>query len=166
MTMYVSRRRVSTLGACALTATSLGACSDVGGTVGGVRLGPEAVAGKRPDGTVEMREVQVAYIGSGSGGSGVLHHRGRAYPFSVAGLGVGGIGASTVDAHGEVYDLIDVRRFPGTYGQARYGFAVGAASGGELWMQNEAGVIMRLRARREGLMLSLGGDAMQITMQQ
>ncbi len=137
--MDVSRRRAVTCAASAVVATSLGACGG-GGTVGGVRLGPEAVAGKTPDGTVEMREVQVAYIGSGSGGSGILRHRGRAYPFTVGGVGVGGIGASTVDAHGEVYNLPDVRRFPGTYGQARYGFAVGAASGGERWMQNEAGV--------------------------
>ncbi len=54
--------------------------------------------------------------------------------------------------------------FPGTYGQARYGFALGTTSGGEMWLQNEAGVIMRLRARREGLMLSPGGDAMEISM--
>jgi hypothetical protein len=33
-------------------------------------------------------------------------------------------------------------------------------------LQNEHGVIMRLRAKREGLMLSLGGDAVVITMNQ
>ena len=32
-------------------------------------------------------------------------------------------------------------------------------------MQNGAGVIMHLKAQREGLMLSLGGDAMVITLQ-
>jgi hypothetical protein len=129
-----------------------------------VALGPEAVAGKTPDGTVELSEVQVAYIGSGSSGRGVLHHRGRRYPFSITGLGVGGMGASTIEASGEVYNLPDAARFPGTYGQARYGFALGSMSGGDLWMQNEAGVIMRLKARREGLMPSLGGDAMLVSM--
>jgi len=34
------------------------------------------------------------------------------------------------------------------------------------WMQNEAGVIMHLKARRTGLMLSLGGDAMVVSMPQ
>ena len=53
--------------------------------------------------------------------------------------------------------------FRGTFGQARYGFALGTMSGGDLWLQ-EAGVIMRLKARREGLMLSLGGDAMIVSM--
>jgi hypothetical protein len=129
-----------------------------------VALGPEAVAGKTPDGTVELSQVQVAYIGSGSTGRGVLHHRGRSYPFNISVLGVGGVGASTIEATGEVYNLPDAARFRGTYGQARYGFALGTMSGGDMWLQNEAGVIMRLEARREGPMLSLGGDAMLVSM--
>jgi hypothetical protein len=130
----------------------------------GVKLGPDAVAGKVPDSQVEMNEVQVAYMGSGSSGGGTLHHRGRRYPFTIAGLGVGGIGASTINADGEVYSLNDVLMFPDTYGQARYGFALGDASAGDLWMRHEQGVIMHLKTRRTGLMLSLGGDAMVISM--
>jgi hypothetical protein len=147
-----------------LRAVPLAVLVAAGACASDVRLGPEAVAGKVPDGTVELREVQVAYIGSGSGGEGVLHYRGRRYPFSIGGAGLGGIGASTIEAEGEVYNLPDVSRFAGAYGQARYGFAVGNMSGGDLWMQNESGVIMRLKARREGLMLSLGGDAMVVSM--
>lgn len=129
-----------------------------------VKVGPEAVAGLAPDGTVDMHELQVAYIGSGGGGSGTLFYRGRQYPFTVGGLGVGGIGASSMQASGEVYKLRNVAQFAGAYGQARYGFAFGNKSGGDLWLQNEAGVIMHLNAKREGLMLSLGGDAVVISM--
>jgi hypothetical protein len=136
------------------------------GCTGTVALGPEAVKGQTPDGTVEMHEVQAAYIGSGSGGGGVLFFRGREYPFEVGGVGVGGFGLSTIEATGEVYNLRELGQFPGTYGQARYGFAIGTLSGGDLWMQNEAGVIMHLKAKREGLMLSLGGDAVVISMRQ
>ena len=120
-------------------------------------IGPEAIKGKTPDGTIEMHEVQAAYIGSGSGGGGVLSFRGVQYPFDVGGVGVGGVGVSTIEATGEVYNLRDLRQFPGTYGQARYGFAIGTASAGDLWLQNEAGVILHLKAKRTGLMLSLGG---------
>jgi hypothetical protein len=127
-------------------------------------LGPDAVKGKTVDATVEMQEVQAAYIGSGNAGTGVLTYRGVQYPFQVAGAGVGGIGLSTIDATGEVYNLNSINQFSGTYGQARYGFAIGTSSSGDLWMQNESGVIMRLKAKREGLMLSLGGDAVLITM--
>ena len=66
----------------------------------------------------------------------------------------------------EVYNLGALGQFPGTYGQARYGFAIGTASAGDLWLQNEAGVIMHLKAKRTGLMLSLGGDAVVISMRQ
>lgn len=137
----------------------------VPGCSSSVKLGPSAVAGLAPDGTVDMNEVQVAYIGSGGGGTGTLYYQGQPYQFSIAGLGVGGFGASTISARGEVYKLRTLASFPGTYGQARYGFAIGTESGGDLWMQNESGVIMHLKAKREGLMLSLGGDAMVISMQ-
>ena len=147
--------RLTFVSACML---ALAACT------GSVALGPDAVQGQTPDGTVEMHEVQAAYIGSGSGGTGVLVFRGVEYTFAVGGVGIGGFGLSTVAATGEVYNLGDLAQFPGTYGQARYGFAIGTASGGDLWMQNEAGVIMHLKAKREGLMLSLGGDAVVISM--
>jgi hypothetical protein len=73
---------------------------------------------------------------------------------------------STIDATGEVYNLREVSQFPGTYGQARYGFAIGTSSAGDLWMQNESGVILHLKAKRTGLILSLGGDAVLITLAQ
>jgi hypothetical protein len=130
-----------------------------------VKVGPQSVAGLTPSGTVDMNQVQVAYIGNAGGGSGTLFYQGQSYPFIIAGLGVGGIGASTVDAEGEVYKLQNLSQFPGSYAQAGYGYALGTSSGGDLWMQNEAGVIMHLKAKRTGLMLSLGGDAIEIKMQ-
>jgi hypothetical protein len=148
----------------AFGAGSAGALALLSGCTSNVRVGPEAVAGERPDGRVEMRMVQAAYIGSANAGSGVLEYRGRRYPFNVGGAGIGGIGASEIEAEGEVYNLRDVAQFAGAYGEARYGFALGRRSAGELWLQNEAGVIMRLKARREGLMLSLGGSAVVISM--
>ncbi len=147
--------RVALVSACLL---------HLGGCAGNIELGPDAVKGKTVDGLVEMQEVQAAYIGSGSAGTGVLSFRGKNYPFQVGGVGVGGIGLSTIEARGEVYNLRDLAQFPGTYGQARYGFAIGTSSGGDLWMQNEAGVILHLKAKREGLILSLGGDAVVISM--
>jgi hypothetical protein len=143
----------------AAAAMLLTACSNQG--PGGA---PASVQGRAPDGTVEMHEVQAAYIGSGSGGSGTVFFRGRSYPFRVGGVGIGGIGLSTVDARGEVYNLQSIEQFPGTYAQGRYGFAIGTASGGDLWLQNDDGVVMHLVAKREGLMLSLGADAIEVTM--
>jgi hypothetical protein len=153
----MKRKKVVAL--LAMSALALGsACSS------SVKVGPEAVAGLTPDGTVDMNEVQVAYIGNAGGGSGTLYYLGQSYPFTVAGIGVGGIGASTVDAQGEVYKMHNLSQFAGSYAQASYGFALGATSSGDLWMQNQSGVIMHLKAKRTGLMLSLGGDAVVISM--
>ncbi|QNT70687.1 hypothetical protein [Defluviicoccus vanus] len=153
--------RTAVAAAC-LTAL-LTACSSGGGTSASGE--PPSFQGLPPSGYVDMQEVQVAYIGSAGGGTGTLTFQGQTYPFTVGGLGVGGIGISSIDAKGEVYKLTSVANFPGAYGQGRYGIAVGTASAGDLWLENPNGVVMHLKAKREGLMLSLGGDAVVITMQ-
>ena len=113
-------------------------------------------------GSVEIEQVQVAFIGSANLGGGTLSFQGKTYRFSVGGLGVGGFGASKMQATGDVYNLKELRQFPGAYGQARYGIAVGDKSTGDLWLQNPNGVLISLRARRTGLALSLGADAVYI----
>jgi hypothetical protein len=115
-------------------------------------------------GTIEFHELQVAYIGSGTMGHGTLHFQGKSYPIKVAGLGIGGIGLSTIQAHGDVYDLENIEDFPGLYGQARYGIAVGDMSSGEMWLANPNGITIHLDTKRAGLMLSLGGDGLDIEM--
>jgi transposase len=77
-----------------------------------------------------------------------------------------GIGASTIQGQGDVYNLTNVAQFPGTYAEGRYGFAFGQKSAGDLWMKNENGVVIHLKADRTGLMLSLGGSAVAISMNQ
>ena len=86
----------------ALVGTSLAACSSNTSSTNGA---PPTLDGKAPSGFVDMNEVQVAYIGSAGGGTGTLQFEGNTYPFTVGGLGVGGIGISTIDAKGEVYNL-------------------------------------------------------------
>jgi hypothetical protein len=113
-------------------------------------------------GTVRIEQVQIAFIGSGNLGGGILNYGGNQYDIEVGGLGVGGIGVSRMVATGIVYNLHDVRDFAGAYVQARYGLALGDLSSGELFLQNTKGVALRLKAERTGLALSLGGDAVYI----
>jgi hypothetical protein len=65
-------------------------------------------------------------------------------------------------ATGNVYNLKEVSQFAGTYAQGRVGVTVGSSNNGGLWLQNETGVVMQLKAKREGVALSLGGDAIYI----
>jgi hypothetical protein len=115
-----------------------------------------------PSGTITIEQVQVAFIGSGNLGGGTLVMGGRKYDFSVGGLGVGGFGVSKMEAVGTVYNLHNVGDFTGAYVQARHGIAVGNLSSGALWLENTQGVVIELKAKRTGLALSLGADAVYI----
>ena len=122
--------------------------------------------GQPPSGTVELHEIQVAYIGNLGGGSGDLTYEGQTYSFDVAGLGVGGVGISSVDAEGEVYSLTDLAEFSGDYVSGQYGVVVGEASAGDMWLKNEHDVVLHLKAKREGVMLAVGADAIKIRLEQ
>src|ERR1700730_17028538 len=88
-----------------------------------------SLEGKPLSGYVRMTQVQAAYIGSGNAGGGVLKYKGGTYPFSVGGLGVGGIGISKIEARGEGYGLERLRDFTGAYVPGRYGLALGTRTG-------------------------------------
>lgn len=113
-------------------------------------------------GTLTIEQVQIAFIGSGNLGGGTLSVGGKNYSFSVGGLGIGGFGVSRMEATGSVYNLKTINDFAGAYVQARYGIAVGSMSTGQLWLRNAQGVVLELKAKRSGLALSLGGDAVYI----
>ena len=116
----------------------------------------------KQSGTIEIEQVQIAFIGSGNLGGGVLNFHGHEYPFTIGGLGIGGFGISTMTAKGEVYNLANVADFEGAYGQARYGVVVGELHSGELWLENTSGVYIHLETERVGVALALGADAIYI----
>lgn len=118
----------------------------------------------QPSGSITISQTQVALLVSGTLGGGQLNYDGKTYAFSIGGLGVGGIGVSTMEASGSVYDLKSINDFPGVYGQARTGWAAGEGGEGKMWLQNEVGVIIELKAKRDGVMLAMGADGILITM--
>lgn len=117
-------------------------------------------------GKVYIKQVQLAFIGSGAVGKGTLTFRGRTYPIKVAGLGVGGVGLSELTATGDVYDLKNLADFQGLYGQARLGWAIARQGGGHMWLANTKGVTLKLTTRRQGLMLAGGADGVDIRLAQ
>lgn len=120
--------------------------------------------GHTPDATLEMQQAQAALLAVGGGGKGTITYHGRTYPFSMVGIGVGGIGVSSLQASGDVYNLEELALFSGTYVQLRYGLAFGKPGNGDLWLKSRSGVIIHLRTKQKGVMLSLGGDAVEITL--
>ena len=132
----------------------------------GLALAPVARAqeDRTPSGTVVIDQTQFAMIVSGAFGGGTLHYQGQSYGFTIGGIGVGGFGIATLHATGEVYDLHDVADFGGVYGQAGASYALGQESAGTLWLENTKGVHLHLKAEREGIILSIGGDGVIIKM--
>jgi hypothetical protein len=117
-----------------------------------------------PSGSVAMHVGQAGYIGGITKGGGVLHFRGRNYPFDVAGAGVGGIGVTRFDGQGPVYNLTSVSEFAGPFAELRTGLAIGFRGQGKMMLRNRNGVVMRLSGTRKGLALSTGVDAMVVSL--
>lgn len=113
-------------------------------------------------GEIELKQYTVAYGGSGTMGGGTLTVDGQDYPFRITGLGVGGIGASALDATGTVYNLPSLAEFPGSYGNARLGMTAGESGGGKLWLRNPDGVVIELESKMRGLALAGGVDGILI----
>jgi len=124
-----------------------------------------AADAKSPSGTVTISEESFALIAGGSKGSGVLTFKGKEHPFKLTGLSVGlSVGISKMSAAGEVYELSEVAKFPGTYTKLDASMALGGGMGG-LRLKNENGVIMRLESRIKGAELNLGSvSGITITM--
>ena len=101
----------------------------------------------------------------GSTGGGTLKFKGKSYDFKIGGLSVGAtVGIAKVAAVGEVYDLKDVSKFPGTYTALNAAIALGGGVGG-VQMKNENGVIMRLESRTKGLRFNLSTSGVTVTME-
>jgi hypothetical protein len=131
--------------------------------VSGLALAADAA---QPSGMVVIDETQFAFILGGSVGGGKLTFQGTEYPFKIGGLTVGAnVGISKMSAAGEVYDLKDVSKFPGTYTKLDASIALGGGVGG-LQLKNKNGVIMRLESRTQGLQLNAGSaSGVTVTME-
>ena len=123
---------------------------------------PALAEGKPKSGTVTIEQVNVAMMWSASLGGGTLKFKGKSYDFIIGGLGIGGIGASSLNATGTVYGLERAEDFEGTYGQLRKGYVAGDKGSSTLWLENTNGVQLELSATRAGLALALGADGVVI----
>jgi hypothetical protein len=113
-------------------------------------------------GQIALKQYTLAYVGSGTVGGGTLTVGGKPYPFRISGLGIGGFGASSIEAEGVVYNLPDIKSFPGAYGNARIGMTAGDSGGGKLWLRSTTGVVIELDTEMRGLALAAGLDGIYI----
>jgi len=129
---------------------------------GGLALAADA---KKPDGTVKIDSTQFALVVGGSTGGGTLTYMGKNHEFKLSGLTVGiNAGVTKIDAVGDVYDLKDISKFPGTYTQWDASATLGGGAGA-LYLKNENGVVMKLTSRNKGLQINVGSaNGVKVTM--
>ena len=122
-----------------------------------------ALAQEKPDATLVFSGGSVAAGIGYSWGSGTLTYKGKAYPFKIEGLSVGSVGASSVTASGDVYNLKTLKNFNGNYTAATAQATVGGGAGATA-MQNQKSVVIKLVSTTQGLDFKFAADGVKITL--
>lgn len=112
-------------------------------------------------GKIEIQAEQIRLIIGGAKGTGVLHFNGKDYKFKLSGNSLGGVGVTKIEAVGTVYNMKDISQFPGTYSGMGVGGAVVKGSGASSW-ENSAGVVVKIKAKNEGVALNMGANMVEI----
>jgi hypothetical protein len=124
-----------------------------------------AVAAEKatPAAKVSIESTSIAAGIGVSWGDGKLSFKGKDYTFSVEGLSLVDWGISKVNATGDVYNLTDASKFPGTYVAAEAGLTLAGGMGGMV-LRNSNGVVIHLRSVSQGAQLQLGTSGLIIKM--
>jgi hypothetical protein len=116
---------------------------------------------EKPDATLKLSGGSVAAGIGFSWGGGTLSYAGKEYPISVAGLSVGDVGITKIEASGKVYGLKSLADFDGNYTAVAAGATV-AGGGGVVAMRNQNGVSVNLVSTTQGVKFVLGASGVDM----
>lgn len=115
-------------------------------------------------GTVVLTIYKAGWIIGGSGGSGVLNFRGRAYSLSTGGLDYGLVfGGSKTVLRGRVSNINRPSDIAGVCGAAGAGIAVGRGARA-IVLTNQKGAVLELSGTQVGLMANADLSGLAITL--
>jgi len=124
-----------------------------------------ASADEAPDGTIELSGASVAAGVGYTWGKGTLRYEGRSIPVTFKGLSVAAVGGDSIRASGNVFHLTKLEDFEGNYTAASAGATV--AGGGSLSaMENQKGVVIKLRSANQGLQCNLSVEGVAFAIAQ
>lgn len=126
-------------------------------------LASATVPSSAATGSVRIRATKVGFIIGVGGGEGVLHFRGRNYPFRVSGISAGTIGVARSDLVGTAFHLRTAADIEGSYSAAGAGLAV-AGGGTTARLRNANGVVLELRGVQVGFAASLNVGGVTISL--
>ena len=114
-------------------------------------------------GSVEMSGGAVAAGIGYTWGNGSLTFGGEKHQFTIDGLSIVDVGASSISASGDVYNLNNLADFDGNY----VAFTAGATVAGgadAVYLQNQHGVVIKLSGTEIGLRFSLSASGVNIAL--
>ena len=163
-------RRISVI-ACMLLLVSFTATADDVGDTGTIEIqrdtaviAEETAVTAAPPAFVELQSRTIAAGIGARIGDGTLLVDGQQHAFSLRGISLGDIGASSMTALGPVQNLTSIEDFAGTYLAIEAGAAAGNGVA-TLMMRNEHGVVITLESDVQGVQLTLGGQALRIELE-
>jgi hypothetical protein len=116
------------------------------------------------EGTVSLVIYKGGWIIGGSGGSGVLHFRGRSYGLSTGGIDYGLVfGGSKTILRGRVSNIFRPSDVAGVYGAAGAGLAIGRGARA-IVLTNQKGAVLELSGSQVGLMANADLSGLAITL--
>jgi hypothetical protein len=116
------------------------------------------------EGTVSLVIWKGGWIIGGSGGSGVLHFRGRSYGLSTGGIDYGFVfGGSKTILRGRVSNINRPSDIAGVYGAAGAGLAIGHGARA-IVLTNQKGAVLELSGQQVGLMANADLSGLAISL--
>jgi len=116
-------------------------------------------------GTVVIDETQISLILGGGRGGGVVVMGEESRSFKTTGIKLGGVGIHKLHLIGNVYDMKNIEDFGGIYAAFQLGATLGYASKDSIWLKNDKGVKLNLKASgAEGVALAIGVEGLDIIM--
>jgi len=134
---------------------------------------PPAFAGDAPsppvsdstpaDGSVQLSGGTVAAGIGYTWGDGTLSFKSQKHNFSISGLSIVDVGASSYSASGNVYHLNKLSDFDGNYVALSAGATI-AGGGNAVYLKNQNGVVIKIAATEIGLRFNLAGSGVNIAL--
>jgi Cu/Ag efflux protein CusF len=122
------------------------------------------VPAPKVSGTMKMKITAVAFgLGVEWGEGTFTMYDGSSHKFKVKGLTVLDVGVSSVEAMGEVYNLVEAKDIEGTFFAGQAGAAL-VGGGSAVATKNTKGVVMKLKSTQKGVRLTLAGEGLKISL--
>lgn len=125
---------------------------------------PSSSTADMPSATIELSGGAVAAGIGFQWGHGDVVFQGQKHRFSVSGLSIVDVGASSYTASGLVYNLHDINDLNGNFVQASAGMTI-AGGGSADYLRNEKGVVIKLLESQKGLRFNLSASGMKVQLQ-